>query len=131
MAFPVLLLRAELTQLLTGLLGIYTFANGAVTPAVRVIEDDDPTRAQVQGLELVIARQPDPDQLEVYKDAPCEERWNLWLKDWDSSNARATEAAERICSNYSASIRAESSRGRAGPKRQLQLQLTNPRTLAF
>lgn len=130
MAFPVLLLRAELTQLLTGLLGIYTFANGAVTPAVRVIEDDDTTRAKVQGLELVIARQPDPDQLDLYKDAPCEERWQLWLKDWDSSNARATEAAERICTSYSASVQPQASRGRAGPKRQLQLTLRNPRPLA-
>lgn len=130
MAFPVLLLRAELTQLLTGLLGIYTFANGAVTPAVRVIEDDDSTRAQVEGLELVIARQPDPDPLDTYHEAQCEERWNLWLKDWSSSNAKATEAAERICSSYSARVIAESFRGRAGPKRQLRLTLLNPRPLA-
>ena len=121
-------LRDDLQSLLTAVLGTYTLANGATTPAVTVRADADGLAAgtKVSGLELVINRHPVQDPVRQYLRETCAETWEVWLLAW-SDAAQIREAAATIVKAYPGTTAQVITVPEGwGPKRQVKLDLLNP-----
>lgn len=95
-----LTLRTELETALVDLLGEYTLANGARTPAlsVRSMGETLPAGTSVKGLEVIILRDPNLNFVRKYI---REEAWRLWtvyMVDWAASGLleQAVEIAMRV-----------------------------------
>lgn len=82
----ILQLRAEIADLLADELGVYTLPNGETTPAisVRAAGEDLPTGTSVEGLEVVIIRDPDLNAIPQYDEAGALRRWSVFLVSWSS-----------------------------------------------
>ena len=81
-------LRANLSNLLSSDLGTYTLANGATTPAisVRSVGEVRKTGAKVDGMELIIERDPDLIQVQTQNERPSLYQWTIWLVSWDETS---------------------------------------------
>ena len=84
-----LTLRTSLETILVDCLGRYTFANGATTPAFRVLSDAEstPNYTKVAGIEGVLLQEPEPEPVPSYVDQGAFLLWTLFLIDWENSGA--------------------------------------------
>lgn len=82
----VLTLRANLLDLLSGLLGEYTLANGVTTPAIAVRSYGEALQpgTKVEGMECVIISDPDLEPVRQYKNERALQTWVLYLVRWGS-----------------------------------------------
>lgn len=122
-------LREDLQQLLSTYLGTYTLANGVSTPAVAVRSDSEglPVGTKVQGLELVINRHEEISPVLQYLRADTATSWQVWLLAW-SDDAKITKAAEEVVFRYPGTTAQVITLPEGwGPRRQVQLLITNPR----
>lgn len=84
-------LRASLAAALSGVVGVYTLANGSVTPAMRC-SDPSETRYPgtiVQGLEVVILRDPELVPVRQYQEERAQAEWTVFLVAWGEYSAAA------------------------------------------
>lgn len=126
MSTTVLELREALETLLADYLGFYTLANGATTPAihVRAVGEPMPAGTRVDGLELVIVRDPDLDPLRQYRAPKAFRRWQLYLVGW-SVDADIETAASLILADYPSATMASITVPEAiGPEHQIRIELT-------
>lgn len=89
-------LRTTLTSVLSGVLGTYTLANGSVTSAVRC-SDPSETRypgTVVQGLELVIIKDPVLRPVRQYQQERVQAEWTAFLVAWGEVSAAI--AAQKV-----------------------------------
>lgn len=94
----VLTLRNGIQAALTSHLGTYTLANGATTPAISVRSSGEtlPGGTKVTGLEVVIIREPDLQEAEVYKNALALRLWTVFLVDWSGTGKLEAAAADLV-----------------------------------
>lgn len=122
-------LRTELETTLTDVLGTYTLANGATTPAisVRAAGDSLPAGTSVAGLECVILRDPEVIPIRQYSKEQAFNRWTIYLVDWDG-NASLQSIAGRLIWAYPNSNATSITVPRGvGPRHQMRVDLqTNP-----
>jgi len=80
-------LRTELATLLDTALGTYTLPNGDTTPAISVRSSGEalPATTTVEGLEVVIIRDPDLTPIPQYSDANAVRTWTVFLVDWSDA----------------------------------------------
>lgn len=126
MSITVLELREELETLLADHLGQYTLANGFTTPAitVRAVGEPMPAGTSVEGMELVIVRDPDLDPLRQYRAPKAFRRWQLYLVGW-SVDADIETAASLILAAYpSATMATLKVPESVGPEHQIRIELT-------
>ena len=125
-------LKTEISILLTGLLGTYTFSDGYVEPAIAVIPDNTtgynyPDNGTVTtGMEVVIVR-PIPtvenllggDRLKSY-------RWDIVLKQWSDTTSLldATEALVNGLSHSIAKVSSTPPNGALGIIAQVRIELS-------
>jgi hypothetical protein len=89
-------LRTTLTATLSAVLGTYTLANGSVCPAVRC-SDSSETRfpgTVVQGLEMVIVKDPALVPVRQYQDERVQAEWTVFLVAW--GDVTAATAAQLV-----------------------------------
>lgn len=99
--------REELETLLADLLGTYTLANGAQVPAVSVRNtgEDSPPGMLVNGLELIIRRNPRLRFIERYDSSLAFRFLAVELLSWDGMDL--TPAADLIVSAYPNAVATE------------------------
>jgi hypothetical protein len=80
-------LRTELATLLDTALGTYTLPNGDTTPAISVRSSGEalPATTKVEGLEVVVIRDPDLTPIPQYSDANAVRTWTVFLVDWSDA----------------------------------------------
>jgi hypothetical protein len=131
--FTLLDLRIELETLLADYLGQYTLANGVTTPALAVRENGESFQpgTKVDGIEVVIVREPDLIEQDQYRNKQALREWVVFLVDWGKALYPLTEIAELILYNYpSATARTLSVPRGLGPEHQMQIRIrTNPRAI--
>jgi hypothetical protein len=83
----VLKLRRRLEALLADYVGVYTLANGELTPAVAVRALSEPRKlgTRVSGTELVIERDPDIIPIQSQESNPSTFEWTIWLVAWSNT----------------------------------------------
>ncbi len=89
-------LRTTLSAVLSSVLGTYTLANGSVAPAVRCSGPDE-TRypgTVVQGLELVIIKDPALVPVRQYQEERNLAEWTVFLVAW--GDVSAAIAAQKV-----------------------------------
>lgn len=124
-------LRTALETTLVDQLGTYVLANGARTPAmsVRAPGESLPPGTTVDGLEVVIVREPELVPVRQYQNEQAFSRWTLYLVDW-SGDASLQEVAGRLLWSYPGSnaVTINVPRG-VGPRSQMRIDITtNPDT---
>lgn len=122
-------LRIQLETTLTDVLGTYRLPNGATTPAiaVRAWGEGFPAGTVVEGLEVVIVRDPELTELIQYQKQVAFHTWTLFLVDWSDSHS-LQDIAGRLLWAWpgSRAIQVPMPRG-VGPKAQMKVELrTNP-----
>lgn len=122
-------LRVQLEVTLSSVLGTYFLANGATTPAIAVRGwgESLPPGTKVTGVECVIIRDPEPEELRQYKEQVAFHRWTLFLVDW-SGTASLQEVAGRVLWAWPGSNATpiQVPKG-VGPRGQMRVDLlTNP-----
>ena len=130
----ILSLRTELETTLVDVLGTYTLANGATTPAISVrdVGGSLPAGTRVTGLECVILREPELVPIRQYSKEPAFSRWTLYLVMWTETGVNLQEIAGRLLWAYpgsnAVSINVPQS---VGPRHQMRVDLqTNPDKIA-
>lgn len=121
----VLQLRTELETLLASVLGTYTLANGTEVPAVSVrsIGEGLATGTLVEGIELIIIRDPELSPVNQYMNQSASRSWILYLVDWDDTAELETVAAY-IVHAYGGSTVESIPVGRGqGPQHQLRITI--------
>ena len=124
-------LRTALETTLVDQLGTYVLANGARTPAmsVRAPGEGLPPGTTVDGLEVVIVREPELVPVRQYQNEQAFSRWTLYLVDWNG-DASLQEVAGRLLWSYPGSnaVTINVPRG-VGPRSQMRIDITtNPDT---
>lgn len=122
-------LRIQLETTLVDVLGTYRLPNGATTPAiaVRAWGESLPAGTVVEGLEVVIIRDPEPVELVQYQRQVAFHRWTLFLVDWTGSIS-LQEIAGRLLWAWPGSnaVSIQVPKG-VGPRGQMRVDLqTNP-----
>jgi hypothetical protein len=122
-------LRVALEATLTGVLGTYRLPNNATTPAiaVRAWGESLPAGTVVEGLEVVIIRDPELVEVIQYQKQVALHRWTLFLVDW-SGNTSLQEIAGRLLWAWPGSnaVTVNVPQG-VGPRGQMRVDLqTNP-----
>jgi hypothetical protein len=122
-------LRVQLETTLVDVLGTYRLPNGATTPAiaVRAWGESLPAGTVVEGLEVVIIREPELLPVAQYQEQVAAHRWTLFLVDWQGTNS-LQNVAGRILWAWPGSnaINIQAPRG-VGPRSQMRVDLqTNP-----
>lgn len=128
-----LTLRTALETTLVDVLGTYTLANGATTPAisVRATGDSLPAGTTVQGLECVILRDPEPIPIRQYSKQHAFSRWTLYLVDWDGDSSLQSIAGRLIWAYPGSNATAITVPRGVGPRHQMRVDLqTNPDQIA-
>lgn len=126
-------LRTALETTLVDHLGTYTLANGVATPAISVRAPGEslPAGTTVNGLEVVIVREPELVPVRQYQHEQAFSRWTLYLVDWNG-DASLQEVAGRLLWSYPGSnaVSINVPRG-VGPRSQMRVDIqTNPDTYA-
>lgn len=124
-------LRTALETTLVDQLGTYVLANGARTPAmsVRAPGESLPPGTTVDGLEVVIVREPELVPVRQYQNEQAFSRWTLYLVDWNGDSS-LQEVAGRLLWSYPGSnaVTINVPRG-VGPRSQMRIDITtNPDT---
>lgn len=122
-------LRVALEATLTGVLGTYRLPNNATTPAiaVRAWGESLPAGTVVEGLEVVIIRDPELVEVIQYRQQVALHRWAVFLVDWDG-NTSLQEIAGRLLWAWPGSnaVTVNVPQG-VGPRGQMRVDLqTNP-----
>jgi hypothetical protein len=122
-------LRNGIEATLTSVLGLYRLPNGATTPAiaVRAWGESLPAGTVVEGLEVVIIREPEVVPIRQYRQEVAADRWTLFLVDW-SGNTSLQEVAGKLLWAWPGSnaVTVQVPQG-VGPRSQMRVDLqTNP-----
>lgn len=122
-------IRVQLETTLADVLGTYRLANGATTPAIAVRAEGDslPPGTVVEGLEVVILKDPELVKITQYRQEVAFSRWTLYLVDWTGGVPLQTIAG-RLLWAYPGSnaVRINVPKG-VGPGAQMRVDLqTNP-----
>ena len=130
----ILSLRTELETTLVDVLGTYTLANGATTPAISVrdVGGSLPAGTRVTGLECVILREPELVPIRQYSKEHAFSRWTLYLVMWTETGVNLQEIAGRLLWAYPSSnaVSINVPQG-VGPRHQMRVDLqTNPDKIA-
>lgn len=130
----ILSLRTELETTLVDVLGTYTLANGATTPAISVrdVGGSLPAGTHVTGLECVILREPELVPIRQYSKEHAFSRWTLYLVMWTETGVNLQEIAGRLLWAYPGSnaVSINVPQG-VGPRHQMRVDLqTNPDKIA-
>lgn len=130
----ILSLRTELETTLVDVLGTYTLANGATTPAISVrdVGGSLPAGTQVTGLECVILREPELVPIRQYSKEHAFSRWTIYLVMWTETGVNLQEIAGRLLWAYPGSnaVGINVPQG-VGPRHQMRVDLqTNPDKIA-
>jgi hypothetical protein len=118
-------LRIQLETTLTDVLGTYRLANGATTPAIAVRAEGDslPPGTVVEGLEVVILRDPELEPVRQYRQETARLRWTLYLVDWSGGVPLQTIAGRLIWAYPGTNaVRINVPRG-VGPGAQMRVDL--------
>jgi hypothetical protein len=121
----ILSLRIALETLLADFVGTYRLANGTQTPAVHVRAVGEPMTAgtTVQGMEMVLVRDPELDPIRQYKAPKAFRRWQVYLIAWDDT-ADLEGAAALILGSYpSATISTITVPEQVGPQNQMLIEI--------
>ena len=122
----VLTLRQELESLLVDELGRYTLGNGAKTPAVAVRATGEPMPAgtRVEGVEMVIRRNPDLEPVNAYQREVALRKWTVFLVDWEGDR-NLDQLAGRVVYAYPGSVLTTVTVPEgAGPQHQVRIVIT-------
>ena len=94
MATTVRQLRDRVEGVLRDDLGRYRLQNGTLTPAIAVRADGEgrPSGTTVEGLEVVIGREPRPEAVGAYRQQQARKVWSVYLVDWAGRTPLATLA---------------------------------------
>jgi len=125
----ILQLRTELETLLVDNLGVYTQSNGTETPAVAVRAQGERTSAgtTVQGVELVLLRDPAMAPINQYSNQAAFRTWTTFLIDWNNDQQLEPLAAKVIEAYPGTTVRTLNVPEGVGPEHQLRLEIqTNP-----
>jgi hypothetical protein len=122
-------LRIQLETTLASVLGTYRLPNGATTPAiaVRAWGESLPAGTVVEGLEVVVIRDPEMVELIQYRRAVAFHRWTLFLVDW-TGDTSLQEVAGKLLWAYPGSnaVTVTVPQG-VGPRGQMRVDIqTNP-----
>lgn len=122
-------LRVQLETTLVDVLGTYRLPNGATTPsiAVRGWGESLPAGTVVEGLEVVIIRDPEMVELIQYQRQVAFHRWILFLVDW-TGDTSLQDVAGRLLWAWPGSnaVTVNVPKG-VGPRGQMRVDLqTNP-----
>lgn len=122
----VLTLRQALETLLVNDLGVYTLGNGATTPAisVRATGEGMTPGTKVQGVEVIIRRNPDLQPVASYQREVALRKWRVFLVDWDG-DGDLDQLAGRIIYAYPGSeAQTVTVPEGAGPQHQVRVVIT-------
>lgn len=125
----VLTLRTDLETLLVDDLGRYTLANGVRTPAVAVRATGEPMPAgtRVEGVELVIRRNPDLEPVNAYQREVAVRRWRVFLVDWEGDRTLDQLAGKVVYAYPGSEVETLKVPEGAGPRHQMRVTiLTGP-----
>lgn len=122
-------LRIQLETTLVDVLGTYRLPNGATTPAIAVRGwgESLPAGTVVEGLEVVIIRDPETVELTQYQRQVAFHQWTLFLVDW-TGDLSLQEIAGRLLWAWPGSnaVTIQVPKG-VGPRGQMRVTLqTNP-----
>jgi hypothetical protein len=118
-------IRVQLETTLADVLGTYRLANGATTPAIAVRAEGDslPPGTVVEGLEVVILRDPELEPVRQYRQETARLRWTLYLVDWTGGVPLQTIAGRLIWAYPGTNaVRINVPRG-VGPGAQMRVDL--------
>ena len=121
-------LRRTLEMLLKDELGVYTLANGAITPAIAVRAESErlPSGTKAKGLEVVVIRYPEEAPVRQYLLEPLDDFWTVWLVGWDDS-ADLPTASQLILTAYPGTEFQQINVPKSwGPTNQVKVTLRNP-----
>jgi hypothetical protein len=125
--------RIEIETLLDPYLGQYTLPNGVKTPAIAVREAGEgrPSGTKVDGIEVVIIREPEMIAQDQYRQKQALREWTVFLVDWGTELYSLEDVAELLIYTYpSATSRTLSVPRGLGPENQMKVQIrTNPRAI--
>jgi hypothetical protein len=125
--------RTELETLLADYIGQYTLANGVKTPSIAVREAGEgfPAGTTVEGIEVVIVREPEMIAQSQYRQKQALREWTVFLVDWGTELYSLEDVSELIIFNYpSATSRTLTVPRGLGPENQMQMKIrTNPRAI--
>jgi hypothetical protein len=122
-------IRVQLETTLADVLGTYRLANGATTPAiaVRAAGESLPPGTTVEGLEVVIVRDPEPVTVVQYRQQATGARWTLYLVDWSGGVPLQTIAGRLIWAYPGTNATLINVPRGVGPGAQMRVDLqTNP-----
>lgn len=122
-------LRIQLETTLVDVLGTYRLPNGATTPAiaVRAWGESLPAGTVVEGLEVVIIREPEPIELVQYQQQVAFHRWTLFLVDWQGGNSLQDVAGRILWALPGSNATLIQVPQGVGPRSQMRVELqTNP-----
>jgi hypothetical protein len=122
-------IRVQLETTLADVLGTYRLANGASTPAIAVRASGDslPPGTVVEGLEVVILRDPEVVKITQYRQEVAFHRWTLFLVDWSGGVPLQTIAGRLLWAYPGSNAVLVSVPKGVGPGAQMRVDLqTNP-----
>ena len=92
MATTVRQLRDRVEGILRDDLGRYRLQNGTLTPAIAVRAEGEgrPSGTTVEGLEVIIAREPVPEPVAAYRQQQARKLWQVYLVDWSGRTPLAS-----------------------------------------
>jgi hypothetical protein len=123
----ILQLRTEVEGLLASDLGTYTLPNGEITPSISVRADGEalPVRTRVNGLEVVILRDPDLAPLPQYENTGALRQWTVLLAAW-TDTTDVESPVSKLVSVYGSQVSYLPVPRAAGPMRQARVTITTP-----
>ena len=123
----ILQLRTEVEALLGDELGTYTLPNGEVTPSISVRSEgeDLPARTSVDGLEVVLLRDPELAPIPQYADTGALRLWTVLLVAWNDL-ADIQLASAKLISTYGSRVSTIPVTRDVGPLRQVRIVITTP-----
>lgn len=85
-------LRDRVEGVLRDDLGRYRLQNGSLTPAiaVRAAGEGRPSGTTVEGLEVIINREPEPEAVAAYRQQEARHVWQVYLVDWSGRTSLAS-----------------------------------------
>jgi hypothetical protein len=118
-------LRDRLLKLLANELGTYTIV-GKSTPAIAILSTGEslPNDRRVEGLEIIIRREPQSEYKAMYGGGYRVKTWQLFASQWDGEYT-LHEALFLICAEFSAKTAAVPIEEQKGIKEQFSVKLTD------
>lgn len=130
MAITVLQLRQSVATALSGLVGTYTLANGATTPALAVRSPGEPRTpgTKVSGMEVLIVEDPDMSRVvRGYRESDAIRSWDVFLVAWSDSTRLEPAVTALLAAFPGATVQDVPVPENAGPRNQKRLTIpSNP-----